>query len=189
MLSCTHCRHAAVSRIPQKRKFCKMNQSDCRNHKFPGFHDFMLDAIRGISSWINFNWKTEQTKYYATTFRILIQNDSDKHTNITQNIRIFRSLVQVLNKLPDHNNLPFFNDMLQFWYQSWVSLFVLWDFSCQSKQFPSMWNWFNLSSSAFLIMIMQNEYYITQTFVSLSLVTVLNKLPDHHNLPLFDDVV
>ena len=25
-----------------------MNQSDCRNHKFPGFHDFMLDAIRGI---------------------------------------------------------------------------------------------------------------------------------------------
>ena len=29
-----------------------MNQSDCRNHKFPGFHDFMLDAIRGISSLI-----------------------------------------------------------------------------------------------------------------------------------------
>ena len=52
MLSCTHCRHAAVSRIPQKRKFCKMNQSVCRNHKFPGFHDFMLDAIRGISSLI-----------------------------------------------------------------------------------------------------------------------------------------
>ena len=49
MLSYTHCRHAAVSRIPRKRKFCKMNQSDCRNHKFPGFHDFMLDAIRGIS--------------------------------------------------------------------------------------------------------------------------------------------
>ena len=50
MLSCTHCRHAAVSRIPQKRKFCKMKQSDCRNHKFPGFHNFMLHAIRGISS-------------------------------------------------------------------------------------------------------------------------------------------
>ena len=58
MLSCTHCRHAAVSRIQQKRKFCKMNQSDCRNHKFPGFHDFMLDAIRGISSLIKFKWKT-----------------------------------------------------------------------------------------------------------------------------------
>ena len=54
MLSCTHCRQAAVSRIPQKRKFCKMNQSDCRNHKFPGFHDLMLDAIRGISSLIKF---------------------------------------------------------------------------------------------------------------------------------------
>ena len=52
---CTNCRHAAVSRIPQKRKFCEMNQSDCRNHKFPGFHDFMLDAIRGISPWIKFN--------------------------------------------------------------------------------------------------------------------------------------
>ena len=39
-----------MSWIPQKRKFCKMNQSDCRNHKFPGLHDFMLDAIRGISS-------------------------------------------------------------------------------------------------------------------------------------------
>ena len=50
MLRCTHCRQAAVSRIPQKRKFCKMNQLDCRNHKFPGFHDFMHDAIRGISS-------------------------------------------------------------------------------------------------------------------------------------------
>ena len=45
----TNCRHAAVSRIPQKRKFSEMNQSDCRNRKFPGFHDFMLDAIRGIS--------------------------------------------------------------------------------------------------------------------------------------------
>ena len=47
ILSCTHCRHAAVSRIPQKRKFCKMNHSDCKNHKFPGFHDLMFDAIRG----------------------------------------------------------------------------------------------------------------------------------------------
>ena len=56
MLSCTNCRHAAVSRIPQKRKFCEMNLSDCRNHKFPGFHDFMLDAIRGISSFIKFKW-------------------------------------------------------------------------------------------------------------------------------------
>ena len=37
-------------------------------------------------------------------------------------------------------------------------------------------------------MIMQNEYYITQIFVFLSLVPVLNKLPDHHNLPLFDDM-
>ena len=38
----------------------------------------------------------------------------------------FFSLVPVLNKLPDHHNLPFFNDMLHFWYQSRVSLFVLW---------------------------------------------------------------
>ena len=38
-------------------------------------------------------------------------------------------------------------------------------------------------------MIMQNEYYITQVFVFLSLVPVLNKLPDHHNLPLFDDML
>ena len=36
---------------------------------------------------------------------------------------------------------------------------------------------------------MQNEYYITQIFVSLSLVPVLNKLPDHHDLPLFDDML
>ena len=54
---------------------------------------------------------------------------------ITQ-ILLFFSLVPVLEKLPDHRNLPLSNDMLQFWYQSRVSLFVLWDFSCQSKQFP-----------------------------------------------------
>ena len=36
---------------------------------------------------------------------------------------------------------------------------------------------------------MQNEYYITQIFVFLSLVPVLNKLPDHHNMPLFDDML
>ena len=36
---------------------------------------------------------------------------------------------------------------------------------------------------------MQNEYYITQIFVFFSLVPVLNKLPDHHNLPLFDDML
>ena len=38
-------------------------------------------------------------------------------------------------------------------------------------------------------MIMQNEYYITQIFVVSSLVAVLNKLPDHHNLPLFEDML
>ena len=54
---------------------------------------------------------------------------------ITQ-IFVFFSSVPVLKKLPDHQNLPLFNDMLQFWYQSILSLFVLWDFSCQSKQFP-----------------------------------------------------
>ena len=51
-------------------------------------------------------------------------------------IFVFFSLVPVLKKLPDHRNLTLFNDMLQFWYQSRVSQFVLWDFSCQSKQFP-----------------------------------------------------
>ena len=38
-------------------------------------------------------------------------------------------------------------------------------------------------------MIMQNEYYITQIFVFSSLVAVLNKLPDHYNMPLFDDML
>ena len=38
-------------------------------------------------------------------------------------------------------------------------------------------------------MIMQHEYYITQRFVFLGLVPVFNKLPDHHNLPLFDDLL
>ena len=47
---------------------------------------------------------------------------------ITQ-ILLFFSLVPVLEKLPDQRNLPLLNDMLQFWYQSRVSLFVLWDFS------------------------------------------------------------
>ena len=55
--------------------------------------------------------------------------------SITQ-ILLFSSLVPVLKKLPDNQNLPLLNDMLQFWYQSRVSLFVLWDFSCHSKQFP-----------------------------------------------------
>ena len=54
---------------------------------------------------------------------------------ITQ-IFVFSSLVAVLNKLPDHYNLPLFEDMLHFWYQSRVSLFVLLNFLCQSKQFP-----------------------------------------------------
>ena len=39
---------------------------------------------------------------------MLIQNVSDRRTNITQNIRIFRSLVPVLD-------LPLFDDMLYFW--------------------------------------------------------------------------
>ena len=57
-------------------------------------------------------------------------------TPISHKIFVFFSLVPVLNKLQDHHNLPLFDDMLQFWYRSRVSLFVLWDFSCQSKQFP-----------------------------------------------------
>ena len=36
---------------------------------------------------------------------------------------------------------------------------------------------------------MQNEYYITQIFVFLSLVPLFNKLSDHHNLPLFDGML
>ena len=36
---------------------------------------------------------------------------------------------------------------------------------------------------------MQNEYYITQRLVFFSLVPVLKKLPDHPNLPLFDDML
>ena len=50
----------------------------------------MLDAIRGISSLIKFKWKTEQTYKLCTTFRILIQNDSDNHTDIIQNFCIFQ---------------------------------------------------------------------------------------------------
>ena len=44
------------------------------------------------------------------TFRL---NDSDKHTNTSQTL-VFFSLVPGLNKLPDHHNLPLFDDMLQF---------------------------------------------------------------------------
>ena len=51
---------------------------------------------------------------------------------ITQRF-VFLSLVPVLNKLPDHPNLPLFNDMLQFWYQSRVSLFVLLGFFVSIK--------------------------------------------------------
>ena len=65
-----------------------------------------------------------------------MQND---YNHITQ-ILLFFSLVPVLRKLPDHHNLPLFNDMLHFWYQSRVSLFVLWDISCQSKQSPVILN-------------------------------------------------
>ena len=40
------------------------------------------------------------------------------------NIRIFQFSTS-LEKLPDHHNLPLFDDMLHFWYQSRVSLFLL----------------------------------------------------------------
>ena len=53
---------------------------------------------------------------------------------ITQILLLF-SLVPVLEKLPDHQNLPLLNDMLQFWYQSRVSLFVLWDFRVNQNNF------------------------------------------------------
>ena len=43
------------------------------------------------------------------------------------------SLVPVLNKLPDHHNLPLFDDLLHFWYQSRVSLFVLLGFFVSIK--------------------------------------------------------
>ena len=60
---------------------------------------------------------------------------------ITQ-IFVFSSLVAVLNKLPDHHNLPFFDDMLQFWYQSRVSLFVLLGFfvSIKTISFDKLFN-------------------------------------------------
>ena len=67
--------------------------------------------------------------YIAVASVMIMQNEY----YITQ-ILLFFSLVPVLEKLPDHRNLPLLNDMLQFWYQS--REFVLWDFSCQSKQFP-----------------------------------------------------
>ena len=51
------------------------------------------------------------------------------------NITVFQFSTS-FEELPDHQNLPLFNDMLQFWYQSRETLFVLWDFPCQSKQFP-----------------------------------------------------
>ena len=57
-----------------------------------------------------------------------MQNEYD----ITQIFVLF-SLVPVLKKLPDHANLPFFNDMLHFWYQSRVSLFVLLGFFVSIK--------------------------------------------------------
>ena len=48
------------------------------------------------------------------------------------NIRVFK-FSTVLNKLPDHHNLPFFDDILHFWYQSRVSLFVLLGFFVSIK--------------------------------------------------------
>ena len=36
---------------------------------------------------------------------------------------------------------------------------------------------------------MQNEYYITQILLFFSLVPVLEKLPDHQNLPLLNDML
>ena len=137
MLSCTNCRHAAVSRIPQKRKFCEMNQSDCIIINF--LDSTTLCLTRYAASLLELNSSGRLNKQniifiiLCTTFRILIQIDSDKHTNITQNVRIFRSLVPVLNKLPDHQNLSLFDDMLHFWYQSRVSLFVLLGFSVSIK--------------------------------------------------------
>ena len=53
-------------------------------------------------------------------------------TQILQ-IFVFFSLVPVLNKLQDHHNLPLFDDMLLFWYQSRVSLFVLLGFFVSIK--------------------------------------------------------
>ena len=50
------------------------------------------------------------------------------------NITVFQFSTS-FGELPDRQNLPLFNDMLQFWYQSRETLFVLWDFSCHSKQF------------------------------------------------------
>ena len=51
----------------------------------------------------------------------------------TAQIFVFSSLVPDLNKLQDHHNLPFFNDMPHFWYQSQVSLFVLLGFFVSIK--------------------------------------------------------
>ena len=85
------------------------------------------------------------------------------NTPISHKFSYFSKFSPVLNKLPDHHNLPFFNDMLE-------------------KRLTS-------SSFAFLLMIMQNEDYITQILVFFSLRPVLNKVPDHDNLPLFDDML
>ena len=66
----------------------------------------------------------------------------------TTQIFVFFSLVPVLNKLPDHHNLPFFIDMLHFWYQSRVSLFVLLGFfvSIKTVSFDIKLNYFKMIS-------------------------------------------
>ena len=68
--------------------------------------------------------------YIAVASVMIMQNEY----YITQ-ILLFFSLVPVLEKLPDHQNLPLLNDMLQFWYQSRVSLFVLWIFRVNQNNF------------------------------------------------------
>ena len=68
----------------------------------------------------NFHWHKIDLIQVLLTFN----NDYAKWILYYTNIRYFQSLLPVLDKLPDHHNRPVFDDMLQFWYQSWVSLFV-----------------------------------------------------------------
>ena len=114
MLSCTHCRLAVLSQIPQKRKFGKTNQSDCRNHKFPGFQTSCL--TRYAASLFELNSSGGLIKHNILHYLSYFNSKWFKLTHqFYTNTRIFQSLVPVLNKLQEHHNLPFFDDLLQFW--------------------------------------------------------------------------
>ena len=78
----------------------------------------MSISIRTLGFFVSMKTISIYIKLIQLKFICLSNDDHAKLILYYTNIRIFQSLVPVLNKLPDHHNLPLFDDMLQFWYQS-----------------------------------------------------------------------